>query len=74
MLPLSDTSSFYRIIFNVALTIWWVPEAIGAFFQRSGVTATRLDRGSYVVLAASNLGQPYSEYMERTWRFIPFIW
>ena len=51
MRPLFFDQPIYSVTFGVACTIWYVPELLGAFFQRAACrNATRHDRGSYAVL------------------------
>ena len=51
MRPLFFDQPIYSVTFGVACTIWYVPELLGAFFQRAARrNATRHDRGSYAVL------------------------
>ncbi len=49
-------SSFHRIVLYIALAVFFVPEAIGNFFQYSEKGAKRNDRGSYAVLTLTTLG------------------
>jgi protein-S-isoprenylcysteine O-methyltransferase Ste14 len=51
MRPLFFDQPTCRLVFGVACTIWYVPEVIGTFFQRSARRhGTRHDRGSYAFL------------------------
>lgn len=52
MRPLVYSNGIYSIVFGVALAIWYVPEVIGAMFQRAGRGAAVQDRGSYAFLLA----------------------
>lgn len=49
-------SSFHRMVFYVALAVFFLPEAIGNFFQYSERGAKKSDRGSYAVLTLMTLG------------------
>ena len=51
MRPIFFDQPIYGAIFGVVCAIWYVPELIGTFFQRSARrNGTRHDRGSYALL------------------------
>jgi hypothetical protein len=51
MRPIFVDQPTYGTIFGVARTIWYMPEMLGTFFQRSARRhGTRHDRGSYALL------------------------
>ena len=51
MKPIFFDQPTYRAIFSLACAIWYVPELIGTFFQRSARRqGTRHDRSSYALL------------------------
>jgi protein-S-isoprenylcysteine O-methyltransferase Ste14 len=54
MRPLFFDQPTYRLVFGIACAIWYVPEVIGTFFQRSARRhGTRYDRGSYAFLVGA---------------------
>ncbi len=47
---LFDSNLTRQLIFYACFTLWWLPEMIGTFIQRSKADSSKRDRGSYPLL------------------------